>query len=321
MLVDLNWKTISLSGYDGVIVGLLSGLAMTLSFWLGVGVLTGLLIGLSLFLGCRSTSPLTNGVLSGLVYNLLHLLMAFNLPRWLSIEDIPPILPTSSVVGLLGGLGIGTLNEIHLVETMHWQWRQFFKKIVPAGLLGLVVGGLLGGLFGTLRGELYRIVEFGSTFLVLGGLVGGLTGALVDAVRGDKASPNQGIKLSLKNGLAALLIGLLGFGPAIWLDSTEDSLQSNFMLASWLIILASVGLHRGGSAGVKHYSLRLVLWLTGATPSLSRFIPFLDHCAKLILLKKVGGGYMFIHRSLLEYFAGLPHQPQKAKDISAGSSS
>src|ERR1700751_237185 len=64
-----------------------------------------------------------------------------------------------------------------------------------------------------------------------------------------------------------------------------------------------VGLNRGGSAVIKHYALRLVLWRKGYTPF--RFIKFLDHCAKLIFLKKVGGGYIFIHRMLLEYFAEL----------------
>ena len=61
-----------------------------------------------------------------------------------------------------------------------------------------------------------------------------------------------------------------------------------------------VGLNRGGSAAIKHYALRLILWPNGYTPF--KFIKFLDHCAKLILLKKVGGGYIFIHRMLLEYF-------------------
>jgi len=32
---------------------------------------------------------------------------------------------------------------------------------------------------------------------------------------------------------------------------------------------------------------------------------FLDYAAKRILLRKVGGGYMFVHRLLLEYFASL----------------
>ena len=55
---------------------------------------------------------------------------------------------------------------------------------------------------------------------------------------------------------------------------------------------------------IKHYALRLILWLIGHTPF--RFVKFLDYCAKLILLKKVGGGYIFIHRMLLDYFADLP---------------
>src|SRR6202011_5655668 len=63
------------------------------------------------------------------------------------------------------------------------------------------------------------------------------------------------------------------------------------------------GLNRGGSAVIKHYALRLVLWLNGYTPF--KFVKFLDQCARLILLKKVGGGYIFIHRMLLEYFADM----------------
>src|SRR5271165_2862432 len=71
-----------------------------------------------------------------------------------------------------------------------------------------------------------------------------------------------------------------------------------------------VGLNRGGSAVVKHYALRLTLWRKGYTPL--NFIKFLDQCAKLILLKKVGGGYIFIHRMLLDHFADLAPQSPKA---------
>ena len=62
---------------------------------------------------------------------------------------------------------------------------------------------------------------------------------------------------------------------------------------------------------IKHYALRLILWLSGNTPF--KFIKFLDHCAKLILLKKVGGGYIFIHRMLLDYFADIPAQDISVK--------
>ncbi len=36
---------------------------------------------------------------------------------------------------------------------------------------------------------------------------------------------------------------------------------------------------------------------------------FLDYAAERILLRKVGGGYIFIHRLLMEYFASL--EPKK----------
>lgn len=36
-----------------------------------------------------------------------------------------------------------------------------------------------------------------------------------------------------------------------------------------------------------------------------RYAAFLDYAADCLFLRKVGGGYMFIHRMLLDYFASL----------------
>jgi hypothetical protein len=41
--------------------------------------------------------------------------------------------------------------------------------------------------------------------------------------------------------------------------------------------------------------------------------------AKLIFLKKVGGGYIFLHRMLLDYFADLTPQSTKEEDGKIGS--
>jgi hypothetical protein len=35
----------------------------------------------------------------------------------------------------------------------------------------------------------------------------------------------------------------------------------------------------------------------------------LDYAAERIFLRKVGGGYIFIHRMLMEYFAALEAEP------------
>ena len=47
-----------------------------------------------------------------------------------------------------------------------------------------------------------------------------------------------------------------------------------------------------------------MLFWSGVTPL--RLVPFLDDAAlRLGFLQKVGGGYMFVHRTLLEYFVAI----------------
>jgi hypothetical protein len=63
------------------------------------------------------------------------------------------------------------------------------------------------------------------------------------------------------------------------------------------------GMFFGGLACVQHVLLRIVLTLSRQMPwNIARF---LDHAVERIFLRKVGGGYIFVHRLLLEYFAGL----------------
>jgi hypothetical protein len=63
------------------------------------------------------------------------------------------------------------------------------------------------------------------------------------------------------------------------------------------------GLRFGGHACLRHFALRLVLWQKHLAPL--HYVRFLDYATARIFLRKVGGGYVFIHRMLLEYFAAL----------------
>jgi hypothetical protein len=36
-----------------------------------------------------------------------------------------------------------------------------------------------------------------------------------------------------------------------------------------------------------------------------RYERFLEYCSKLVFIRRVGGGYIFIHRMLLEHFAAV----------------
>ena len=74
-------------------------------------------------------------------------------------------------------------------------------------------------------------------------------------------------------------------------------------LPNGLIIGLVGGLLYGGLACIQHAVLRFIL--SGKRYIPWKLVPFLDYCADRILLRKVGGGYIFIHRMLMEYFAEL----------------
>ncbi len=65
------------------------------------------------------------------------------------------------------------------------------------------------------------------------------------------------------------------------------------------------GLLLGLGAAIPHYALRFWLWQAGRTPAPWRYIAFLDDAVEQRLLRKVGGGYLFQHRLLQDYFASL----------------
>lgn len=59
----------------------------------------------------------------------------------------------------------------------------------------------------------------------------------------------------------------------------------------------------GGFACLQHLSVRILLACKGLAPL--RYVRFLDDAAHHMLLHRVGSGYIFIHRLLLEHLAGV----------------
>jgi hypothetical protein len=246
-------------------------------------------------------------------------------PSWLDTRAERAAFGTVAALGfgLISGLSYGLNSGLSHGLSYGPSWGSIFGLTVFAGVgLGCwwespvknsVMSGLIIGLILWLTGGLIS----GLTSGLIGGLTIGWVGGFTDSVKVDKASPNQGIKLSRRNSLTAFIITCLIYGLcylplSLWIS---PQLSRNISALGFGLTLVTIfALNRGGSAVIKHYTLRLILWLKGYTPF--KFVQFLDHCAKLILLKKVGGGYIFIHRMLLDYFADLPTQTASNKPAS-----
>ncbi|TVQ19724.1 MAG: hypothetical protein EA367_10645, partial [Leptolyngbya sp. DLM2.Bin15] len=61
-----------------------------------------------------------------------------------------------------------------------------------------------------------------------------------------------------------------------------------------------------GDAVIGHVALRTTLFLHGHSPR--NYADFLNYATERLLLQRVGGGYIFVHRLLLEHFAALDSQ-------------
>ena len=67
------------------------------------------------------------------------------------------------------------------------------------------------------------------------------------------------------------------------------------------------GLWLGGMDVIRHYTLRLLIYLRSYGPW--NYAKFLDYAVdELHFMQRVGGGYIFIHRMLLEHFAAMEEE-------------
>jgi len=178
--------------------------------------------------------------------------------------------------------------------------------------------------------------------LLVSGVTRGLSMRIPDVQQA--VTPNQGtwrsarygvVMALITAGIAAVLTGASDFLAYYWfplhlgssikplgIDREAVSIMSHLLGVSpttsqafWIlhalfwgltdaaIPALAVGLACGGAAFVQHFVLRCLLWCAGCIPF--NYARFLDYAAERILLRKVGGGYIFIHRLLLEYFAGV----------------
>jgi eukaryotic-like serine/threonine-protein kinase len=203
-----------------------------------------------------------------------------------------------------------TAEEIISVETLHWsystlepwQWRQLLIAVLGSGLIsGLIVWiiwGFAAGLFWGVAETLF----WGPIFIT--------SGAIASSEIQTKTVPNEGIRRSAQNSLRAGLTAWLAGGLAGGLLAVLGYILGFKPIIGLLAVLGfsmsfgfAAAMRYGGYTWRQHLTLLRLLIRIGAIPR--RYMDFLDYAVERIFLRKVGGGYIFIHRLLQDHFAAF----------------
>ena len=199
------------------------------------------------------------------------------------------------------------LDRVNPVETLKWSWKNARKNLAKGLIYGLVLGLMLKlnaslpdynwqqgieYIRGLTPYQLMRGIIFGLSMGLFFVIIRGLTGPSIQTL----TNPNQGIRQSAKN---SLIFGVIG---ASILRVTAMLL--GWTTYGWTTFGFAFGMVAGGAeACVKHLVIRIILFYKGFIPW--NYARFLDYASERIFLQKVGGGYIFVHRLLLEHFARM----------------
>jgi len=228
-------------------------------------------------LGVLATLPISIIIYSGLLY-VAHLLMKRN--------------------------GF-THQHIRTVELLSFS-RHHIRPLTA------IIGGLAGIATALVNSSAYNGIPATQTQLLMGmafgAIGGGLSAVFISGLRSSPSAtavqPNQGMRHSLRNAIQLGLIFGFIFFITIFVATAPVSTVS-FGITQGFISAFSFGFNGfiifGGYAVIQHVIVRSILVRRGTIEA--NLAQFLDTSASLLLMRKVGSGYIFIHRYLLEYFA------------------
>ncbi len=327
----------------GAAFGVTGMLGEGLLFGLLLGLLLGVLFGLfELVLPLRRLDGWLRGqggstrvMLTGIVvYGILGgLLVGVPIGLLGRLSDV-------AIIGLLFALPFAYIrtsratlrdydHRIHCLESLQWSWRNVRRSALRGGVYGVLGGavfGLLAGLFagfdyglsgvlgggpmtwltgGLFTGLSFALI-FGPLMGLLFGLLGGLIGGFQPAAREMKTRPNQGMRLTVQSAVkmsvvGGLVVGLLTMGVTLP-TGAEDGIVAGVMAGGVAALI--LGLWYGGLDIIEHGLVRISIAQRGHGPL--NYARFLDYATdELNFLQRVGGGYTFIHRYLLEHFAEI----------------
>jgi len=136
--------------------------------------------------------------------------------------------------------------------------------------------------------------------------------------------PNQGIWNSIDNIRIFMLLEIFIISIIVAMLSLGLMVQEStgWLLYIWIICLFVLpilcaflfimfaGTASSAFAVSKHFLLRLILWSQGYIPW--NYARFLDYSTEILFMQKLGGGYIFVHRMLMEHFAQMKEEEMRS---------
>lgn len=277
------------------------------SFVLSVGIIVGLIAGAIALLFIKLIAGSTNTPIT-----------------------IPVVaLSVALIIMLIAAL---RTTSIEVREQWRWSWVAAFKALKEGKVsknlgqgggpyIGTIVAIIVVWILGFDEGLLLGIITWMSVNLIVALIIMLNEGLSFMEIK-NKVDPGKGIRLSGQNGLVlglvlGVFLGLVGglsgmlLGQSIEVFLGMQNVGQSVGLILGLTFGLSTGLYfglinGGGSTYIMHYILRSYLTHYNHLPR--RLIPFLNQMVDRILLQRVGNGFIFIHRMLLEYFASLEEE-------------
>jgi len=292
-----------------------------------LGELTGGLIG---GIGGGVISIVVSGLIDSLIGSVLGALIGAvvyavvdgairELPLIMPFQELVFILLKLIIVALAGGGGgiVGKLvvtlvsrqrrGRINIAENLNWSWKKAWEGLFKGLAMGLI-GGLIFVICAYFFYGLWVLRHYGLGGMLVSVLIGMLLGALVVGLNttsvGQNANPNEGIWRSVRNSLLGGLLGgsvgfLIGWLMFFLFGNLVNGLGSIFFGLSIGTLFGL--LQYGGESALQHLILRNTLYRYGVAPF--NYAELLDYCVSRQLMRRVGGGFIFRHRMLMEYFA------------------
>jgi serine/threonine protein kinase len=247
------------------------------------------------------------------------------------------------IYGLISLALSAQMEDVRPTERLRWSWRSLRKGLLNSKHLRIVVlltiiSIIFAGLSRGLSAGLSIGLSTGLSYWCLLGLFQGIAQEQIE--NQDRRTANQGIHRSLRHsvmmsiigGTTIGIIGILKYGLSLGLTNLLSGVLSSVQKIETIPVLnyvvsygqqaelisgpssvLSYGLQlgitgalliymlTGGLAILRHYTIRLLLWRSHTFPW--QAAQFLDDATARFLLRRVGGGYSFTHRLLLDHLA------------------